>query len=110
MLMLCHNDMQASRFYCCLIFVSLFSTVNQDGFKPNFETHLLPLLSMKLEDTSAESKEKTAKLSSKASHHPLLMQVPIVFLSFALSLNMKFSSKVSPLNNLLCSWIQTSCV
>ena len=107
--MLCHKDMQASRFYCRLIFVSLFSTVNQDGFKPNFETHLLPLLSMKLKDTSSESKEKTAAFSSKASHHPLLMQVHIVFPSFELSLNMKFSSKVSPLNNLSCSWIQTGC-
>lgn len=55
--------------------IHLDRTVNQDGFKPNFETHLLPLLSMKLEDTSTESKEKTAKLSSKASHHPLLMQI-----------------------------------
>jgi hypothetical protein len=63
---------------------------------------------MKLEDTSSESKEKTAALSSKASHHPLLMQVRIVFPSFDLSLNMKFSSKFSPLNNLSCSWIQTS--
>ncbi|CAI8604066.1 unnamed protein product [Vicia faba] len=30
---------------------------------------------MKLEDNSSESKEKTAALSSKASHHPLLMQI-----------------------------------
>ncbi|MCH83904.1 aspartyl aminopeptidase-like, partial [Trifolium medium] len=57
--------------------IHLDRTVNQDGFKPNLETHLLPLLSMKLEDTSSESKEKTAALSSKASHHPLLMQVLI---------------------------------
>ncbi|KAK2403979.1 putative aspartyl aminopeptidase [Trifolium repens] len=55
--------------------IHLDRTVNQDGFKPNLETHLLPLLSMKLEDTSSESKEKTAALSSKASHHPLLMQI-----------------------------------
>lgn len=74
--------MQASRFYRRLIFVSLFSTVNQDGFKPNLETHLLPLLSMKLEDTSSESKEKTAASSSKASHHPLLMQVCNIFFFF----------------------------
>lgn len=72
--------MQASRFFHCLIFVSLFSTVNQDGFKPNLETQLLPLLSMKLEDTSLESKEKTSAVSSsKASHHPLLMRVAVVF-------------------------------
>ncbi|PNY15538.1 aspartyl aminopeptidase [Trifolium pratense] len=55
--------------------IHLDRTVNQDGFKPNLETHLLPLLSMKLEDISSESKEKTAALSSKASHHPLLMQI-----------------------------------
>lgn len=62
--------------------------MNQDGFKPNVETHLLPLLAMKLEDTSLESKDKTAALSSKASHHPLLMQVAIVAPSFKSSLNL----------------------
>ncbi|TKY51675.1 aspartyl aminopeptidase [Spatholobus suberectus] len=55
--------------------IHLDRTVNQDGFKPNLETHLLPLFSMKLEDTSLESKEKASALSSKAYHHPLLMQV-----------------------------------
>ncbi|XP_073223901.1 probable aspartyl aminopeptidase isoform X1 [Cicer arietinum] len=55
--------------------IHLDRTVNQDGFKPNLETHLLPLLSVKLEDTSSETKEKTAALTSKASHHPLLMQI-----------------------------------
>ncbi|XP_028241223.1 probable aspartyl aminopeptidase [Glycine soja] len=50
---------------------------NQDGFKPNLETHLLPLLSMKPEDTSLEfnSREKNNALSSKPHHHRLLMQV-----------------------------------
>ncbi|XLU72789.1 hypothetical protein S245_031842 [Arachis hypogaea] len=55
--------------------IHLDRTVNQDGFKPNLETHLLPLLSMKHEETSLESKEKSTAMSSKSSHHPLLMQV-----------------------------------
>lgn len=55
--------------------IHLDRTVNQDGFKPNLENHLLPLLSLKLEDTSLESKEKATTLSSKPSHHPLLMQI-----------------------------------
>ena len=53
----------------------LFSTVNKDGFKPNLETHLIPLLATKLEEASSESKEKSTSLSSKTAHHPLLMQV-----------------------------------
>ncbi|KAL9317869.1 hypothetical protein ACSQ67_014386 [Phaseolus vulgaris] len=65
----------SSRSYLHLLFVLLFSTVNQDGFKPNLETHLLPLLSIKSEDTSLESKEKNTALSSKSYHHSLLMQV-----------------------------------
>ncbi|KAK4279529.1 hypothetical protein QN277_011299 [Acacia crassicarpa] len=52
--------------------IHLDRTVNQDGFKPNLETHLLPLLSIKPEETS-DSKEKTA--ISKATHHSLLMEV-----------------------------------
>ncbi|ESW15798.1 hypothetical protein PHAVU_007G103100 [Phaseolus vulgaris] len=55
--------------------IHLDRTVNQDGFKPNLETHLLPLLSIKSEDTSLESKEKNTALSSKSYHHSLLMQV-----------------------------------
>ena len=83
--MLCHRNMHACKFYDLyqpLLFVLLYSTVNQDGFKPNLETHLLPLFSMKLEETSLESKEKTTAMLPKASHHPLLMQVAIVFPSF----------------------------
>ncbi|PSR98780.1 Aspartyl aminopeptidase [Actinidia chinensis var. chinensis] len=53
--------------------IHLDRTVNKDGFKPNLETHLIPLLATKLEDTSSESKEKSN--ISKAAHHPLLMQV-----------------------------------
>ncbi|XP_057980874.1 probable aspartyl aminopeptidase isoform X3 [Malania oleifera] len=55
--------------------IHLDRTVNKDGFRPNLETHLIPLLATKIEETSTESKEKSAKLSSKAAHHPLLMQV-----------------------------------
>ncbi|XP_058107518.1 probable aspartyl aminopeptidase isoform X6 [Magnolia sinica] len=49
------------------------NTVNTDGFKPNLETHLVPLTATKLEEASTKSEEKTT--SSKAAHHPLLMQV-----------------------------------
>ena len=61
----------------CLIVVVFwgFSTVNKDGFKPNLETQLIPLLATKIEDASAESKEKSRASSSKAAHHPVLMQV-----------------------------------
>ncbi|MFS8012285.1 putative aspartyl aminopeptidase [Helianthus anomalus] len=45
-------------------------TVNQDGFKPNLETHLNPLLATKHDDASPDSKDK-----SKSYHHPLLMQI-----------------------------------
>jgi aspartyl aminopeptidase len=48
--------------------------VNKDGFKPNLETHLIPLLSTKIEET-LESKEKSTASSLKPAHHPLLMQV-----------------------------------
>lgn len=50
--------------------------MNKDGFKPNLETHLIPLLASKLEETSLESKDKSTTMSSKDNHHPLLMQVP----------------------------------
>ncbi|KAI3799624.1 hypothetical protein L1987_34923 [Smallanthus sonchifolius] len=45
-------------------------TVNQDGFKPNLETHLNPLLATKHDDASSDSKDK-----NNSSHHPLLMQI-----------------------------------
>ncbi|XP_028057420.1 probable aspartyl aminopeptidase isoform X2 [Camellia sinensis] len=53
--------------------IHLDRTVNKDGFKPNLETHLIPLLATKVENTSLESKEKSN--NTKAAHHPLLMQV-----------------------------------
>lgn len=56
----------------------MLSTVNKDGFKPNLETQLIPLLATK-EESSGESKEKEKPSSSKAANHPLLMQVDIYF-------------------------------
>ncbi|MFS8012294.1 putative aspartyl aminopeptidase [Helianthus anomalus] len=50
--------------------IHLDRTVNQDGFKPNLETHLNPLLATKHDDASPDSKDK-----SKSYHHPLLMQI-----------------------------------
>ncbi|KAA8539146.1 hypothetical protein F0562_025838 [Nyssa sinensis] len=55
--------------------IHLDRTVSKDGFKPNLETHLIPLLATKLEDATTESKEKSNASSSKAAHHPLLVQV-----------------------------------
>lgn len=45
--------------------IHLDRTVNKDGFKPNLETQLVPLLATKLGDA----------VDSKAAHHPLLMKV-----------------------------------
>lgn len=63
-----------------LLFVLLdckwwISTVNQDGFKPNLETHLIPLLATKMENASRENKDKNNTSSTQGSHHSLLMQV-----------------------------------
>lgn len=55
--------------------IHLDRTVNKDGFKPNLETQLIPLLATRHEDVSAEHKGKNADLSSKDGHHPLLMQI-----------------------------------
>lgn len=50
--------------------------MNSDGFKPNLETQLVPLLATKQDGTSAESKDKNVSpSSSKDAHHPLLMQI-----------------------------------
>jgi hypothetical protein len=56
-------------------FLFHFSTVNSDGFKPNLETHLVPLLATKHEETTTNSDDK-ASSSTKVAHHPLLLQVP----------------------------------
>ncbi|KAL6125511.1 hypothetical protein ACLB2K_073568 [Fragaria x ananassa] len=60
---------------CLVAFAVGENTVNKDGFKPNVETHLIPLLASKLEETaSSDTKEKSATISTKGAHHPLLMQ------------------------------------
>ncbi|PWA99151.1 zn-dependent exopeptidase [Artemisia annua] len=63
MYILAHSDCH----YCIC-----YSNVNKDGFKPNLETHLNPLLATKHDESSSESKDKS---SSKDYHHPLLMQI-----------------------------------
>lgn len=57
--------------------IHLNRTVNQDGFKPNLETHLVPLLSTRCEEVPSESKEKgsTSPSTSKAPHHPQLLEI-----------------------------------
>ncbi|KAK3015037.1 hypothetical protein RJ639_005562 [Escallonia herrerae] len=55
--------------------IHLDRAVNKDGFKPNLETHLIPLLARKLEDASAEHKDKKVASTSKDAHHPLLMEI-----------------------------------
>ncbi|WCJ19082.1 Aspartyl aminopeptidase [Euphorbia peplus] len=54
--------------------IHLDRKVNTDGFKPNLETHLIPLLAKKPEHTSPESKDPCISSSSKDDHHPLLIQ------------------------------------
>nr|CAB3479548.1 unnamed protein product [Digitaria exilis] len=51
-----------------------FSTVNSDGFKPNLETHLVPLLATKHEEATMNSDDKSSS-STKVAHHPLLLQI-----------------------------------
>ncbi|CAK7325248.1 unnamed protein product [Dovyalis caffra] len=55
--------------------IHLDRTINKDGFKPNLETHLIPLLATKPEEASPDTKKKNTDSSSKVVHHPLLMQV-----------------------------------
>ncbi|KAK9735175.1 hypothetical protein RND81_04G188600 [Saponaria officinalis] len=55
--------------------IHLDRTVNQDGFKPNLETQLVPLLSTRYEDLHSESNKKDPKSLSKAGHHPELLKV-----------------------------------
>lgn len=67
----------------CPIFLAC-RTVNQDGFKPNLETQLIPLLATKTENATADSTEKNNVSSSKDVHHQLLLQV-IVYIMFTKS-------------------------
>ncbi|XP_071721720.1 probable aspartyl aminopeptidase [Rutidosis leptorrhynchoides] len=55
--------------------IHLDRTVNKDGFKPNLETQLIPLLATKPEEATVDSKDKSNSSSSKAVHHPLLLQI-----------------------------------
>ncbi|KAL3649678.1 hypothetical protein CASFOL_006081 [Castilleja foliolosa] len=55
--------------------IHLDRTVNTDGFKPNLENHLIPLLAVQDDKTSSESDEKASTSSSKDAHHQLLMQI-----------------------------------
>lgn len=73
-----------------LAFYWLFRAVNTDGFKPNLENHLIPLLASKLEEASSESKERSTEMPTKADHHPLLMQV--FCLSFLQSVSQNFTT------------------
>ncbi|KAI0496872.1 hypothetical protein KFK09_023196 [Dendrobium nobile] len=53
--------------------IHLDRSVNTDGFKPNLESHLVPLLAMKLKEESADGSIQPC--SSKATHHSLLLEV-----------------------------------
>ncbi|XP_068658304.1 probable aspartyl aminopeptidase isoform X2 [Aristolochia californica] len=55
--------------------IHLDRAVNTDGFKPNLETHLVPLLGKKHEAACTKSDESSRSFSSKTAHHPLLLQV-----------------------------------
>ncbi|CAL9081672.1 unnamed protein product [Musa textilis] len=56
--------------------IHLDRTVNTEGFKPNLETQLLPLIATKIEDAEMKSEDKKiAPSSSKSAHHSLLLQV-----------------------------------
>lgn len=62
--------------FVCFHWKWRISTVNQDGFKPNLESHLIPLLATNLESSSGENKDKNNMPSARGTaHHPLLMQV-----------------------------------
>ncbi|KAL2539845.1 Zn-dependent exopeptidase superfamily protein [Abeliophyllum distichum] len=55
--------------------IHLNRTVNTDGFKPNLETHLIPLLATEPEKASSEPNDKMNSSSSKDPHHQLLMEI-----------------------------------
>lgn len=55
--------------------IHLNRTVNTDGFKPNLETHLVPLFSLKHDKGSTEGKEESENSLLKDAHHPLLMKM-----------------------------------
>ncbi|CAL4971952.1 unnamed protein product [Urochloa decumbens] len=55
--------------------IHLNRTVNSDGFKPNLETHLVPLLATKHEEATVTNSDDKSSSSAKAAHHPLLLQI-----------------------------------
>ncbi|KAK4480416.1 hypothetical protein RD792_013489 [Penstemon davidsonii] len=55
--------------------IHLNRTVNTDGFKPNLETQLIPLLATEADNESSKTNEKISASSSKDAHHQLLMQI-----------------------------------
>ncbi|OAY77622.1 probable aspartyl aminopeptidase isoform X1 [Ananas comosus] len=56
--------------------IHLDRSVNSEGFKPNLENHLIPLLATKLEDAQTKSEDKVSLANSpKIAHHALLLKV-----------------------------------
>ncbi|KAF7026395.1 hypothetical protein CFC21_038505 [Triticum aestivum] len=55
--------------------IHLDRTVNSEGFKPNLESHLAPLLATTCEETTVNFDDKKGSSSTKTVHHPLLLQV-----------------------------------
>ena len=77
----------------CFWIFWFISTVNKDGFKPNLETHLIPLLAKKVDNASAETKDKINMPSSKDAHHQQLLQVTLCLLAILNICLATFSSK-----------------
>lgn len=55
--------------------IHLDRTVNTDGFKPNLETQLIPILASKVENASGDTSDKNNISTKKHPDHPLLMQI-----------------------------------
>lgn len=56
--------------------IHLDRSVNTEGFKPNMETHLVPLLATKVEEALVKPEDKTTPpCASKSLHHSLLLQI-----------------------------------
>ncbi|XP_024535841.1 probable aspartyl aminopeptidase isoform X2 [Selaginella moellendorffii] len=56
--------------------IHLDKNVNTDGFKPNLETHLAPVLATKIKSELAHSNDGNGAIYSNASvHHPILLQI-----------------------------------
>ncbi|CAA6667582.1 unnamed protein product [Spirodela intermedia] len=56
--------------------IHLDRSVSTEGFKPNLENHLVPLLAIKTEDRAVKTEDnKRQQINKKRAHHPLLLQV-----------------------------------